>query len=493
MATESGGKHAPLQKLVEQCRQERVRFLSTQNPESPSCMDIFRRAFDGDQDAWTELATIFDPNVRFWVSFCQPLGKDEVDIAVNWAWADFWSGFRSLPELLRADNLARVLKYLQTCAKRARGQMIRREQRHSRNIPLDLARLPPRPDSTDPAERLLSVAVRERLGELLTDLREQLVCQWVLGQQIKPHELRSMFPEHFQEVQEIYAIRHNLIKRLRRDATLQDLAASAQNGASEESLMMSVLNPDEDRNQTDMSCEFPTDLLLDYLGGFANAEVCAAIEQSPACMDQVRQLERETEALLTILYRAHCPTSEQLIAYQQKQLPSAEALVLYRHLTHCPLCQEEVHAFELMDAAFEEDRRSGFTRHPLTPLFSGVRSLIEAIFRSAHEMQVLGSNTQCYHTPQVLITLYTEQPPGQMRTWELWGEVRTIDGVLATDLLQEVLVQQLDEPVPTRYQGHIEASGAFVFEDLPTGTYRLSLLTSDEEITIRHIVIGDEQ
>jgi hypothetical protein len=95
-----------------------------------------------------------------------------------------------------------------------------------------------------------------------------------------------------------------------------------------------------------------------------------------------------------------------------------------------------------------------------------------------------------YQAPQVLITVSTRKRQGQARSWVLRGQARTPAGQ-RVESVENVLLRALDDTATREYQAEIEASGSFVFRDLPPDAYELHLLTAQEEIVIRRIVVGE--
>lgn len=229
------------------------------------------------------------------------------------------------------------------------------------------------------------------------------------------------------------------------------------------------------------SCMFDEAVLLDYLIGDASDEVRHSVEQSSACVEAAQQLAAQIGHLLPILYRSQCPASPQLVAYQEGQLASTEQLVMRAHVLRCPMCQEELDLLNEVDAIS-------------APSATGVfRRIVEAVFQPALAMAIRGTILR-YQTPEVVINLSTRKATGKLRTWSVRGELRTHDGQRVSDALEEASLQQADVEQPatsTTSQGMVEENGRFTFQGVIAGAYQLSLLTHDEEIVIRRLVVGN--
>jgi hypothetical protein len=216
--------------------------------------------------------------------------------------------------------------------------------------------------------------------------------------------------------------------------------------------------------------------------------VCAAIERSTACRAAAARLRADLRPLLAVIYRHACPEPEQLVAFQEARLEGTQALVIQRHLDSCPPCQHELAALHTLDTLLTAAQPDLPTR-----VAGLVRRVVEATFQPALAAQVLGSDVLAYRSPSIYLSLSTEKAPGQARTWSLWGEARTLDGqLLPADQIEAVLLHPVAATAaPDELAADLDADGSFVFEGLAAGSYRLRLLTTDEEIIVRAIPVGD--
>ena len=228
------------------------------------------------------------------------------------------------------------------------------------------------------------------------------------------------------------------------------------------------------------SCMFDEAVLLDYLTGDASDEVRRSVEESPACLEAAQQLAVEVGHLLPILYRSQCPDAAQMVAYQEGHLADTEELVVRAHVLRCSMCQEELDWLNNVDAM------------STAPSTGVLRRIVEAVFQPALAMAIRGTILR-YQTPEIVINLSTRKATGKPRTWSVRGELRTHDGQRVSDELEEASLQQTDadQSDTTTSQGMVEANGRFTFQGIVAGAYRLILLTHDEEIVIRRLVVGN--
>ena len=82
--------------------------------------------------------------------------------------------------------------------------------------------------------------------------------------------------------------------------------------------------------------------LLSFLDGEIDLTVQAHIEQCPHCRQRATQLAALQGRLLAGLYRAVCPTPDELGDYDLGLLPTDQALAVTQHLAECPHCTREI-------------------------------------------------------------------------------------------------------------------------------------------------------
>jgi len=95
-----------------------------------------------------------------------------------------------------------------------------------------------------------------------------------------------------------------------------------------------------------MTCISPPEpevrLLMAFLDGEADPETTLHLQQCDYCRDRAKTLEREQKLLTSRLYRASCPSSDELGEFHLRMLPSDRMLIVSQHVRECPLCTREV-------------------------------------------------------------------------------------------------------------------------------------------------------
>jgi len=95
-----------------------------------------------------------------------------------------------------------------------------------------------------------------------------------------------------------------------------------------------------------MECSFPPppsdDQLSAALDGDAAPDVYDHVERCPACAARLRRAREAEGKLVNVLYRADCPTSQQLGDYHWGLLGQSSERYIARHLELCALCKAEV-------------------------------------------------------------------------------------------------------------------------------------------------------
>lgn len=225
-------------------------------------------------------------------------------------------------------------------------------------------------------------------------------------------------------------------------------------------------------------CTLDEATLLDYISGSASLDIRAAVEGSPACRAAAEQLARELRPLLQSMYRVTCPDPDQLVAYQEGRLGSTSQLVYRRHVVECPHCQAEYQILAAMDTV------------PLRPAPSLLRRVIDAVFQPPEALPApLRGEIMHYQTPQISIVLSTRRGSGTAIDWTLRGEIRTHDGQRATGLLEAVMLRALQSGAET--PGSVAENGTFSFQHLVADSYSLHIMTPQEEVIVRQLIIGD--
>jgi DNA-directed RNA polymerase specialized sigma24 family protein len=186
----------------------------------PACFELFRRALaGGDQRAWACLLAQYSRLVGFWVRQHPRLAEcgEEVDYFVN---ATFARMARAItPDKFgNYEHVGQLIAFLKRCAFTAVIDHARDEQRQPMMLEATGNEAPPaEPPPGDPSDDW-----RRCIEPRLRGPKERLVAyaSWVLD--LPPREIIEAWPAEFENVQEIFKVKANLIERLRRDPELRD-------------------------------------------------------------------------------------------------------------------------------------------------------------------------------------------------------------------------------------------------------------------------------
>lgn len=211
--------------LSHRCAEETDRFFQRQPNDARFCFELFRRAaLDGDQRAWSFLYRQYRPLVTGWIkrhSGFQSTGE-EADYFINRAYEKLWSAM-SPDKFEKFPDLRSILRYLQMCVHSVIVDELRRHEHEE----LELEEITKQAEADLPAieDRAMHRIERDELWRFLeTKLNDEKekVCTYatfVLG--FKPRHIQEQFSSVFENVEDIYLVKQNVIARLRRDPEVE--------------------------------------------------------------------------------------------------------------------------------------------------------------------------------------------------------------------------------------------------------------------------------
>jgi hypothetical protein len=208
------------------------------------------------------------------------------------------------------------------------------------------------------------------------------------------------------------------------------------------------------------TCIDPTGInegdLMAYVDGTADQAVIEHIHRCPACARQAQELATLQATLTAKLYRASCPTSDQLIAFQRDELRGSEELTVAQHLRQCPHCAREL-------AVLAHDKREDVNSCERSQAAIEVR-VVPGMVHSAPQVYQLCDT-------EIGVTQHASQThPGR---WDLSGRVQVGGQVPESIDGTTVQLYQDGELVATTT---VSPRGQFTFRDLEPGDYDLSLV-----------------
>jgi DNA-directed RNA polymerase specialized sigma24 family protein len=211
--------------LVRWCSDESRSFYRHETHDPRYAYELFRRALvDRDEQAWAFLYQHYFPLAEHWVrrTGAFALSGESSEYFVSAAFTRFWRAipaerFRSFP------NLASLLNYLRRCANcvvidavRAHNwnDMLPEESVNWNNQAFAEA-------DEEATERVHRVEFWNYISELLSNEAERVIVHssFILG--MKPGDIFAARSDLFAGVDEVYAMKRNILNRLRRNHELR--------------------------------------------------------------------------------------------------------------------------------------------------------------------------------------------------------------------------------------------------------------------------------
>jgi DNA-directed RNA polymerase specialized sigma24 family protein len=206
-----------LDDLVTQCRAERSAYRTHNVTDAPACVELFRRAFTDDQDAWAAVYTLFEPLMRSWIGVQRTVDPEDVLQEALLAFAR-WAP--NHPELLAGEEVNRLLAFLRQCTKTALLTQLRKIKRHT-DISFEHVEFPTPVNHQDAVEARL--VVYDRIHQLLTTAQERLVFNELLVYGLKPQDILRRHATMFHDMETLRQVIQRVMRRLRKDRDMQEL------------------------------------------------------------------------------------------------------------------------------------------------------------------------------------------------------------------------------------------------------------------------------
>jgi DNA-directed RNA polymerase specialized sigma24 family protein len=219
--------HMDLGALMRRCAAESRLFYTHQDYDPRFAYELFRRALvERNDDAWEHLYQHYFQLVEHWVrrTGAFAVSGESSDFFVSAAFTRFW---RAIPaERFSAfPSLASLLNYLRRCAScvvidsaraHAYVDLLPEESINWNNQKLSHA-------DEEATERVSRVEFWQLVDGLLQTEAERVVvrCSFILG--MKPGDIFAQHGDLFGEIAEVYALKRNILVRLRRSPDLKGM------------------------------------------------------------------------------------------------------------------------------------------------------------------------------------------------------------------------------------------------------------------------------
>jgi DNA-directed RNA polymerase specialized sigma24 family protein len=225
MMTASDLRLLDVDQLADECADHTERFFNRLEHDTSYCYELFRRAIVGRNSyAWEKIYCQYQPLVVNWVK-CRgdhPAVMEEVDYFVNCAFEKMWSAIDA-KKFGRFDDLASLLRYLQTCVHSVIVDYTR--STHLPTVSLEAFPHPPPQDLPSIEKRVTERLEGRRLWQtvvgLIRDEKESIILRGSFLYGLRPSEIYDANPDQFESLDELYQIKRNLLNRLRRHPRVQ--------------------------------------------------------------------------------------------------------------------------------------------------------------------------------------------------------------------------------------------------------------------------------
>lgn len=222
-----------LDDLAAECTAQAQRFreLGADEADPRYCYELFRRAVvDRDEGAWLHVYTTYEQQVIRWVRQCgnyHATGQD-AEFFVSIIYTKFWRAVRPEQFTERMPTLGAVLAYLKCCVQTTLIDYIRSRRRDTMLEDLgELERVNVHLSEVRPIEnrtggRFERKRLWEQVSALLRSDQERIVLEEAFLLNKKASHIYADHDDVFDDVNTVYRVKENLLKRLRRNS---DLAA----------------------------------------------------------------------------------------------------------------------------------------------------------------------------------------------------------------------------------------------------------------------------
>lgn len=202
----------PLEEVTDMCQEERAAYRSTRNSLSPACVEIFRRAFAGDQVAWAVIDATYKPMIR---RIAASILKDlDIEDTIQEAMLRFMRYAPKAEGLVAPDDLRPVLAYLKSCVKTSAILELRRRNR------LSLSSLDNMLEIASDEDIQGKISDRDFFEDLQkevtsTDL-ERLIFQLYFVCSLRPREVYDYCKGYVDSVNDVNIIIQRLLRRIKK-------------------------------------------------------------------------------------------------------------------------------------------------------------------------------------------------------------------------------------------------------------------------------------
>lgn len=215
-----------LETLIRLCQAETERFYQRGPSDPRFAYELFRRALvEGNQRAWEQIYNSYRSMVERWVSRSAAAARsgESAEFLVVETFIRFW---RAIPpeRFGTFASLAALLQYLRRCA----SSVAIDSARAGGGDALPEEAIPPDYGASDAPDeetlaRLDRAAFWQQIDAHLRDAAERAIIHDSFVSGLKPRDIYARHPDLFASVNDVYAVKRNVLARLSHDPQLRQL------------------------------------------------------------------------------------------------------------------------------------------------------------------------------------------------------------------------------------------------------------------------------
>jgi hypothetical protein len=210
-----------IQVLAERCIEETRNYLKRARSEAESCFELMRLALaENNNIALAAIFRNYEHLIRSWVMIhpAFPRTEEPPDFFILDAFSSFYFATRG-EKFAKFQDLSRLLKYLKTCVQ---SSILMYERKHPHQfVPLLDDGKAFHFDKIE--ERLIYLAIWERICNLLPAEDDQNLAYLAFVQGRKAAEIAKLLPERYADARAVSVALQRIRYALKNDASLRDL------------------------------------------------------------------------------------------------------------------------------------------------------------------------------------------------------------------------------------------------------------------------------
>ncbi|MGE5224166.1 MAG: RNA polymerase sigma factor [Omnitrophica WOR_2 bacterium] len=228
MNTDTDLNSLHLHYIRSRCAEESQRFSQRQEYDPRFCYELFRRAIlNYDQRAWEYVYQQYQTLVAGWVRrhpLFPSLDEDQ-EFFVNRVFEKMWTHLT--PEKFQlSPGLSAVLSYLHKCVNSVLVDAMRKQERfvlmEEGEQGLDMQASSQETPEAEALNRDMAARLWAMLEVRCKDSKEHAIAYGSFVLALKATQIYSEYQNVFNNIQEVYRVKENLLARLKRDQELVD-------------------------------------------------------------------------------------------------------------------------------------------------------------------------------------------------------------------------------------------------------------------------------